>query len=349
MGKTYLSSNEHIMLLYSSDDERNNAAVNYINKGLKSGYHCIYASINAYDSKSSSNISNLSSKIDNYKENIESGELQIVDFKPYYESALQGDLSTFNNLKIQWEKTQRQRISEGKNDTILAFADTACFLSHNKHFEECKVLEKWWHNTTTEWAQNNRNITVVCPHPGVVLNDPILSDTKGHLNEMHTITIDLKQSTAENQQKKKEKKTQRILIAEPNSDIQYLYSLFANQYGFSISDMNIVANGNKCLEILFSNTVEKKEEEDNNNEDNNNDYDIIILDTHLRDISGFEVARKIRDRLPHKRIILTTTYSLDNISSMIDSLGIKSQDVLFKPFIFSELFSILKEPIMSYN
>ena len=33
-----------------------------------------------------------------------------------------------------------------------------------------------------------------------------------------------------------------------------------------------------------------------------------------------------------KKIILTTTYSLDNISSMIDSIGIKSQDVLFKPF-----------------
>ena len=350
---TSLPSNDHIMLLYSSDAELINVAASYINNGLKSGHQCIYASLNVYDSKSSSNISNLSSKIGNYKGNIESGELQIVDFKPYYESALQGDLSTFNNLKIQWEKTQRQRISEGKKDAILAFADTACFLSQNKHFEECKVLEKWWHNTTTEWAQNNRNITVVCPHPGVVLNDPILSDTKGRLNEMHTITIDLKQSTAENQQKKKEKRTQRILIAEPNSDIQYLYSLFANQYGFSISDMNIVANGNKCIEILLSNTVEKKEEEDNNNGDNNNnnnnDYDIIILDTHLPDISGFEVARKIRDRLPHKRIILTTTYSLDNISSMIDSIGIKSQDVLFKPFIFSELFSILKEPRMSYN
>ena len=105
---TNIPSNEHIMLLYSSDDERNNAAVNYINNGLKSGYHCIYASINAYDSESSSNISNLSSKIDNYKENIESGELQIVDFKPYYESALHGDLSTFNKLKVELRKTIRK-------------------------------------------------------------------------------------------------------------------------------------------------------------------------------------------------------------------------------------------------
>ena len=148
--------------------------------------------------------------------------------------------------------------------------------------------------------------------------------------------IDLNQST-ENQ---KEKKTQRILIAEPDSDIHVLYSLFTKQYGFSISDVKVVQNGNKCLEIIHSSR------EDNNN---NNDYDIFIVDTHLRDISGFEVARKIRDRLPHKRIILTTTYSLDNIRSMIDSIGIKSQDMLFKPFSYSDLVSILKEPGMSYN
>jgi CheY-like chemotaxis protein len=328
-----LPSNEHVMLLYSSDDERNNAAVNYIKNGLKSGHKCIYASINAYDSKSSSSISNLLSKIVNHKEIIESGELQIVNFKPYYESALHGDLSPFNKLKAELEKTQRQRIAEGKKDAILVFADAACFLSYNKHFEECKVLEKWWHNTTTEWAQKNRNITVVCPHPRLVLNHPLLRDTKERLNGMHTITIDLKQSTAENQ-KKKEKRPQRILIAEPEPDIRFIYSLFAKQYGFSISDVNIVENGNKCLEILLSDT------NDNNHV---NDYDIIIIDTHLYDISGFEVAIKIRDRLPHKRIILTTTNPIDSISNMIDSIGIKSQDVLLKPFILSELFSILKE------
>ena len=34
---------------------------------------------------------------------------------------------------------------------------------------------------------------------------------------------------------------------------------------------------------------------------------------------------------------------------MIESIGVKSQDVFFKPFSFSELFSILKELGMSYN
>ena len=147
--------------------------------------------------------------------------------------------------------------------------------------------------------------------------------------------IDSNQLSAENQ-KKKEKKPKRLLIAEPDSDIHVLYSLFTKQYGFSISDVKVVQNGKKCLEIIHSSR-------EDNNENNNNDYDIFIVDTHLRDISGFEVARKICDRLPHKRIILTTTYSLDSISSMIDSIGIKSQDVLFKPFSYSDLVSILKE------
>jgi DNA-binding response OmpR family regulator len=59
---------------------------------------------------------------------------------------------------------------------------------------------------------------------------------------------------------------------------------------------------------------------------------IIILDTHLPDISAFEVARKIRNRLPHKKIILTTTNPLDNIRNIIDSIGIKREDVILKPF-----------------
>jgi CheY-like chemotaxis protein len=332
---TNTPSNEHIMLLYSSDDERNDAAVNYINKGLKSGYQCIYASINAYDNKSSSNISNLSSNIYNYKENIERDELRIVDFKPYYESALNVDFRPFKKLKKELEETLDQRKSEGKKDAILVFADAACFLSHNKHFDECEILEWWWNETTTEWRQNNQNITVVCPHPGLVLNNPLLPDTKGRLNGTHTITIDLKQSTAENQKRK----PKRILIAEPEPDIRGLYSLFTKWYDFSISNVSIVESGYKCLEILLSDTTE----------DDNNNYDIIILDTHLRDLSGLEVARKIRDRLPAKKIILTTTHSLNNISNMIESIGIKSEDVLFKPFNFSELFSILKELRMSYN
>ena len=159
------------------------------------------------------------------------------------------------------EETLNHRKPEGKNDAILA-SDAACFLSHNKHFVECKRLEKWWHNTTTtEWVLNNRNITVVCPHPGLILNDHLLSETKGRLNATHTITIDLNQSIENQKKKTKQKKTKRILIAEPEPDIQVLYSLFTKQYGFSISDVSIVESGNKCLEIVFSNRRQQQQQQ----------------------------------------------------------------------------------------
>ena len=94
--------------------------------------------------------------------------------------------------------------------------------------------------------------------------------------------IDSNQSTAENQ-KKKERKPKRLLIAEPDSDIHVLYSLFTKQYGFSISDVKVVQNGNKYLEIIDSSR------EDNNE---NNDYDIFIVDTHLSDIQVLKLLER---------------------------------------------------------
>ena len=340
-------SNEHVMFLYNNDDARNNAVVNYFNEGLKNGIHCIYASVGAYDSESSSNISNLIPNIDNHKENIERGELRIVDFKPYYESALNVDFSPFKNLKKELEETLKHRKDRGKKDAILVFADAACFLSLNKLFDECEIVEWWWNETTTEWRQNNQNITVICPHSRQILNNSLLLETKLRISFMHTITIDFNynvnmnnkkhynydlQKISKYQEYQNKRKTQRLLIVEPEPDIQYIYSLFTRQHGFKESDVNIIENGNKCLEIIFSENV-----------DNNNDYDIIIIDTHLRDISGFEVARKIHDKYPHKRIILTTTSTLNNISDIIDSIGIEPKDVFLKPFNFAELIKAIDE------
>ena len=340
-------SSEHVMFLYNNDDARNNAVVNYFNEGLKNGFQCIYASVGAYDSESSSNISNLSSKIDNYKEHIERGELRIVDFKPYYESALNVDFSPFKNLKKELEETLKHRKDRGKKDAILVFADAAYFLSLNKLFDECEILEWWWNETTTEWRQNNQNITVICPHSRQILNNSLLSNTKLRISSMHTITIDVNynmninnkkhynydlQKISKYQEYQNKRKTKKILIVEPEPDIQYIYSFFTRQHGFKEYDVNIVENGNKCLEVIFS-----------DNTDSNNDYDIIIIDTHLSDISGFEVARKIRNNLPHKRIILTTTYTSNSISDIIDSIGIKPKDVFLKPFNFSELIKAIDE------
>ena len=102
---------------------------------------------------------------------------------------------------------------------------------------------------------------------------------------------------------------------------------------------NILTNREK-LEYLLE-EYEKK----NNHLDNEEDVQQICCDEItpcvLNDVENYNSN--------NKKIGLTTTNPLDNISNMVDSIGIKSQDVLLKPFVFSKLFSILKESRMSYN
>jgi hypothetical protein len=78
------SSKQHVMLLYGTEDRCSAAAVACINDGLKDGQFCVYASVNAYDS---SHLSKLSSKITNYSQNLEDGNLYIVYFRPHFEFA----------------------------------------------------------------------------------------------------------------------------------------------------------------------------------------------------------------------------------------------------------------------
>src|SRR5919107_489101 len=161
---TNLVYNEHIMLLYENKNKRNNIIIDIINEGLKNGCLCIYASVDTDNTKSISLIDNLSSRIINYEENIQNGNLQFINFKPYYESALKGDLTLFEKLKVELEITLSKRLSEGKKDKIIVFSDAACTLSENRHFNECIGLEKWSQDVHSDWIRNNKDITVVCPH-----------------------------------------------------------------------------------------------------------------------------------------------------------------------------------------
>jgi hypothetical protein len=76
------------MLLYNDYSDRELASINYINQGKQL---CIYASIDAYDT---SHLSRISQKINDYEENIIKRNLIILNLKPFYDSALTGDLTT---------------------------------------------------------------------------------------------------------------------------------------------------------------------------------------------------------------------------------------------------------------
>jgi DNA-binding response OmpR family regulator len=104
-----------------------------------------------------------------------------------------------------------------------------------------------------------------------------------------------------------------------------LYRLYLESRGLKVT---IVFSSANCLDSVF-NTLD------------NDGFDTIILDIHLKDISGIEVARKIKQRLPDQQIIITSTTGVH--ADEIEPVGlIKAYNVLQKPIYFSKLLGLIK-------
>ncbi len=89
--------------------------------------------------------------------------------------------------------------------------------------------------------------------------------------------------------------------------------------------MEIVDGGEACLNRLFKNT-------------NNTNFDIVIINTHLFDMPGLEVAKEIHKKNPTQRIVITTTVLRERLpKEQLDSAGIDHEYVLTIPFRFSDM------------
>jgi CRISPR/Cas system-associated endoribonuclease Cas2 len=137
-------NNEHILLLYNNEDERDKLAAKYINEGLNRGQLCVYASVMNPDTRSLNDT--LKARITDFENNIKEGNLLLVKLSPHYVGALAGDLEPFNAMER--ELTDRAKIRKDKHVRIVA--DCAGFLYENKHFDECVELEQWWHQKPFE-------------------------------------------------------------------------------------------------------------------------------------------------------------------------------------------------------
>jgi CheY-like chemotaxis protein len=328
------SRGQHVMLLYDINSNRDVAAINYINQGLAENQLCIYASVNAYDT---SHLSKISTRIKNYEENIDERNLIIVNLKPFYDSALVGDLTPFEEFKVQLQQ-------ELKDRDILIVADCADNLFRNKHFDQCELVEKWWQENYIEWRKLRQNhITIICPHSGSLLSKHPFDYHKHQISHNHTLTIDTTsrrrvtgyitdKEVAESAIYPLEIPVQ-ILIAEPERDLQQIYRIWLRSMGFK--NIAITDSGKKCLDELLKITETSK------NKTHGFDM-IIILDTHLKDIPCIQVAREIVNKRPDQRIIFTTTLTPDSVRQDLYSIGIKNNnEILLKPFRFSTLLSLI--------
>jgi hypothetical protein len=151
-----------MILLYENQSDLDNAIATYINEGLKREQLCVLASVNL---NNKDYLQNFSSQITNYQENIEKGNLMIIDLTVYYVKAMIGDLSPFDKLK---EKIINfaNKDSNRKDKHVRLTADCATLLFKNQHFDECILLEEWWH-------QEHFQGSYVCPYPkGLVSQFP---------------------------------------------------------------------------------------------------------------------------------------------------------------------------------
>lgn len=306
----------HVMLVYEDNNARLDAAAFFINEGLKRGELCIYASVHSFDNTSELNVSNLSTMITDYHSNMENDNLQFIDFKPFYESAVASNLSPFLVLKEQLEETLHRRAMNGKGDKIIVYADAACCLTENEQFAESAELERWWQGSHDKWFSNDTKITVVCPHPAQVLRREL--ETKWNIADAHDVMIFLNSHILGTPPKNVPKNNLRILIAESEPDIMTLYSDYLSALGH---DVSVVTDGNKCISIF------KKR-----------DFDLVIIDTHLIDhLSVNDIAEEISRIEPHQRIIITSTESPTYLSDKVKNLGGQNHEILQKPFHLSKL------------
>lgn len=356
------SSSQHAVLLYDDHYERDLVSIRYINVGLEQKQLCIYASVNAYDI---SHLAKISSQIKDYEENINKRNLLIVDLKPFYDSALIGDLTPFEDFYIQLLH-QLKKNSDGKGG-VLVVADCADNLFRNKHFDQCNLVEKWWQDVYVKWLQQQQErqqnyiINIICPHSGSLLSKHPFDQHKHQLSHNHSITIDaaashilLTEYTSKFYKEKKmlvaessssssffptmEELPIRILVVEPEPDIQQIYNIWLKSLGFK--EIVITDSGKSCLDEIFKIA--------DINKNNSQQFDMIILDTHLWDIRCTQVAKEIVNIKPDQRIIFTTTLPYNIVRQDIDSIGFKTNNnngILTKPFRFSELSSLIGRSI----
>ncbi len=150
--------------------------------------------------------------------------------------------------------------------------------------------------------------------------DSILSDYKRTSNKVEVNKPDNSLS--------KELEPAQILIAEPEPDILSLFKAFLETLGVRLAT---VADGETALEVFLE------------NENKGRPYDVVVLDTHLKGLSGLDLAKIIHDKSPAQRIILVTTTPMEYLpKSALKSAMIDEGDILTMPFRLSSFISRLK-------
>ncbi len=119
----------------------------------------------------------------------------------------------------------------------------------------------------------------------------------------------------------------RILIVESEPDIRLLFKSYLELVG---AESITADNGDKAICIF----------QEGKNQGRN--YDVVLIDTHLKGRLGIDVAKKIHSDSQNQRIVLLTTYMKEELSqTALDSAAINDRDILVMPFKLAQLLPVL--------
>jgi len=179
----------HIALFYDNRENLYRTVADYINTRLYKGQFCVYATVNYRDEH---HIEKFSSLITDFEENVEVGNLLVVDLASYYISAMIGDMKPFEEAKKLFEEKGRQRADKH----VRFVGDGTGLLFKNRHFDECAMVEQWWNNGGTmveQWWQDKPfEGSYVCPFSRMLLeNFPHDLHAKRAVMATHDIIINI--------------------------------------------------------------------------------------------------------------------------------------------------------------
>jgi two-component system, OmpR family, response regulator len=121
----------------------------------------------------------------------------------------------------------------------------------------------------------------------------------------------------------------KILIAESENDLFLLYSAYLSSLGIKVQT---AGNGQEAIEQFLKSKMNKLP------------YNAIVLDTHLDNPDGLDVAKRIRSQKPDQKVVLVTTTPKENLQQQcLKTAGIKDRDILTMPFRKSKLVSVLND------
>lgn len=109
----------------------------------------------------------------------------------------------------------------------------------------------------------------------------------------------------------------KILVVEDEPDLQEILLHILGQFGYSV---RCAGNGQEGLR-LYDEFVP----------------DLVLLDVHLPDMSGFEVCRRIKahPRTPKTPVVICTVRS--EVAPVAEGLDSGADDYILKPFEVAEL------------